>query len=432
MVIPKIFAYYGIFYSIFRKCTTYNFSIPIFSVFRHTIRTGLLCAVKVLYKPDQLTGQQNGEEGIADPSHRDIAQGHDQHDQIRQQIDPLDLPAGGMGNTHGQGIVSTGGSADAHAQSGAHTNKQCIMALILMKQIIVLFLMMGCGLAVVKLGMLKVEDSKALSVVSLYLLLPSVVIHSFDIEYTPEVMSGFLLALAAALAFHGILFVICTVLSSIFHLGAVEKCSLIYTNAGNIIMPLVAALLGEEWQIYATAFLAVQMTILFSHGQSIMEGKPGINWKKIVTNPNMIAVVAGLVLFLTPLQLPDVLADTMTSMARAVGPVSMIMLGMALADIEWKKIFTGKRVYSMVLARMVLLPLVAVFFLRTWGMMSSVPDSRSILLVTLLAAITPTASTIPQMAQLYDQDAAYASAINVMTTVVCVVTMPLMVMLYMM
>ena len=79
-------------------------------------------------------------------------------------------------------------------------------------------------------------------------------------------MSGFLLALAAALVFHGILFVICTVLSSIFHLGAVEKCSLIYTNAGNIIMPLVAALLGEEWQIYATAFLAVQMTILFSHG----------------------------------------------------------------------------------------------------------------------------------------------------------------------
>ena len=306
------------------------------------------------------------------------------------------------------------------------------MALILMKQIIVLFLMMGCGLAVVKLGMLKVEDSKALSVITLYLLLPSVVIHSFDIEYTPEVMSGFLLALAAALAFHGILFVICTVLSSIFHLGAVEKCSLIYTNAGNIIMPLVAALLGEEWQIYATAFLAVQMTILFSHGQSVMEGKPVSNWKKIVTNPNMIAVVAGLVLFLTPLQLPDVLADTMTSMARAVGPVSMIMLGMALADIEWKKIFTGKRVYGMVLARMVLLPLVAVFFLRTWGMMSSVPDSRSILLVTLLAAITPTASTIPQMAQLYDQDAAYASAINVMTTVVCVVTMPLMVMLYMM
>ena len=72
----------------------------------------------------------------------------------------------------------------------------------------------------------------------------------------------------------------------------------------------------------------------------------------------------------------------------------MIMLGMALADIEWKKLFTGKRVYGMVLARMVLLPLVAVFFLRTWGTMSSVPDSRSILLVTLLAAITPTAATI--------------------------------------
>ena len=64
-------------------------------------------------------------------------------------------------------------------------------------------------------------------------------------------------------------------------------------------------------------------------------------------------------------------------------------------------------------------------------MMSSVPDSRSILLVTLLAAITPTASTIPQMAQLYDQDAAYASAINVMTTLLAVVTMPVFVYFYM-
>ena len=101
------------------------------------------------------------------------------------------------------------------------------MALILMKQIIVLFLMMGCGLAVVKLGVLKVEDSKSLSVVSLYMLLPSVVIHSFDIDYTPEVMSGFLLALVAAVAFHVVLFIICAVLNPIFHLCPVERCSLI-------------------------------------------------------------------------------------------------------------------------------------------------------------------------------------------------------------
>ena len=55
---------------------------------------------------------------------------------------------------------------------------------------------------------------------------------------------------------------------------------------------------------------------------------------------------------------------------------------------------------------------------------------KSILLISLMAVITPSATTIVQLAQLYDQDPVYASTINVMTTLVSIITMPLMVMLY--
>ena len=61
-----------------------------------------------------------------------------------------------------------------------------------------------------------------------------------------------------------------------------------------------------------------------------------------------------------------------------------------------------------------------------------VPEGRTILLVTLLAICTPSASTLTQMAQVYGKDADYASAINVVTTLLCIVTMPLMVALYQM
>ncbi|MDF2884933.1 MAG: autotransporter, partial [Clostridiaceae bacterium] len=47
-----------------------------------------------------------------------------------------------------------------------------------------------------------------------------------------------------------------------------------------------------------------------------------------------------------------------------------------------------------------------------------------------LATITPTASSITQMAQIYGKDAEYASVINVTTTVVSIITMPVMVLLY--
>ena len=58
------------------------------------------------------------------------------------------------------------------------------------------------------------------------------------------------------------------------------------------------------------------------------------------------------------------------------------------------------------------------------------PDGDTILLVSFLATTAPSAAAIVQMAQVYGGDSAYASKINVMTTLLCILTMPLMVMLY--
>ena len=64
------------------------------------------------------------------------------------------------------------------------------------------------------------------------------------------------------------------------------------------------------------------------------------------------------------------------------------------------------------------------------GIAALVPEGRQILLVSFLATTTPTATTITQLAQVCGNDAEYASAINVVTTGLCVLTIPIMVMLY--
>jgi len=71
-------------------------------------------------------------------------------------------------------------------------------------------------------------------------------------------------------------------------------------------------------------------------------------------------------------------------------------------------------------------------FLKYSGIAGLADNGERILLVTLLATMTPSASTITQMAQVYGRDADYASAINVTTTLLCIVTMPVMIMLYQM
>ena len=158
-----------------------------------------------------------------------------------------------------------------------------MISILLAGQLAVLFLIMGCGFLLVKLHLVRSEESRTLSVITLYLIMPCVILNAFQIDYSREIRDGFLLALLAAVLIHVILFLLCRVLGKFLRFSSVEKASLIYSNAGNLIIPLVTAVLGEEWVIYASAFLCVQTIVLWTHGQSLMKESKGISWKKILS-----------------------------------------------------------------------------------------------------------------------------------------------------
>ena len=307
-----------------------------------------------------------------------------------------------------------------------------VIALLLMQQIAVLFLIMGLGFLIVKLGIVKTEDSRVLSMVTIYLVLPCVTIHAFQIEYSTKIRNGFLLAVAVAILIHVVLFVVCGILRKLLKMDEVETASLIYSNAGNLILPLVTSILGEEWVIYASGFLCVQTIIVWTHGQSLMQGQRQVNLKKIVQNINLIAILTGLVFFLCNIiHLPKIIDSMTSSLAGMIGPISMVMIGMLLAGVDWKLVFGKRRIYGIVFLKMIVVPGIITLCLKLAAPLIPMENAKTILLISLLAVIAPTAVTITQMAQLYKRDAAYASSINVFTTLVCIVTMPLMVMLYM-
>lgn len=318
-----------------------------------------------------------------------------------------------------------------------------MISLILAEKIFSLFLIMFMGYAVVHWGLLHAEDSKTLSLISLYLISPCVIISAFQVQYTPDVLHGLLLALAAAVLLHVGIIVVVNLLGHALHLDAVEKASMIYSNAGNLIIPIVTAVLGKEWVIYSSAFLSVQLFLLWSHAKSMLCGEKSFALKKVLTNINMIAILAGAALFLLHIQLPAVIEDSLDMVGSAIGPISMIILGMLMAGMtfkkilgmlmagmNFKKILGYRRLWLVTALRLVGIPLAAVALLKLSGLAHLVPDGQTILLVSLLATCTPSASTITQMAQIYGKDADYASAINVVTTLLCIFTMPLMVALY--
>ena len=304
------------------------------------------------------------------------------------------------------------------------------ITLLLIEQIIVLFLMMACGYGVVKAGVCKSSDSHILSVLCVNLITPLTIINAFQVEYSPQIRNGFLLALLSAVLIHIFLVVVVEILGKVFHLDGVEKISLAYSNAGNLIIPLVTSILGSEWVIYASAFMMVQLLFFWTHGQSTLLEETKFDLKKVITNINIIAIFVGALFFVLHIQLPSVLGTAVKNIAGMIGPISMIMLGMIFAGTDLKKIFVNKKIYLIVFLKMIVTPATIILAIKFSGMASWVANGTTILFISILATTTPSATSVTQVAQLYDRRPDYAAAINIATTVTCLVTMPLMTMLY--
>jgi predicted permease len=299
-----------------------------------------------------------------------------------------------------------------------------------MKQIGKFFFIMAMGFVLVKTRLMKVEESKSLSMVVIYLIMPCVIINAFQVEYTQSIRNGLVLALVAAVLIHVVLIILAKVLERIFHLDAVEKASIMYSNSGNLIIPIVTSVLGKEWVIYSSAFLSVQIILLWSHGRMVLCEERKIDFKKILLNINMITIFLGILLFVTRIQLPDIITETMESVSVMIGPTSMVVTGMLIGNMRFKQVFAYKRIYLITFLKMIVCPIIILLLLKYGGMVNILPDGKMILLISLLATITPSASAVTQMAQIYEKNAEYASVINVVTTIFCIITMPIMVWLY--
>lgn len=307
-----------------------------------------------------------------------------------------------------------------------------MIAFILAKKILSLFLMMAMGVILVKSKVIKVEDSRSISLISLYLITPCAIFSAFQMAYTPQILKGLILAAAAAIILHIIMIILTKLLEKPMKLDAVEKASIIYSNAGNLIIPIVTAIFGKEWVIYSAGYLSVQTILLWSHGRMTVCGEKKVDVRKIFMNINILAAVAGLVCFILGAMLPAPMLDAVDSVGTMIGPSAMIVTGMLIGSMDFQKILSYRRLWFVSVLRLIIYPLIGVAFLKFSGITGLVPEGATILMITLLAMTTPSASTVTQMAQVYGKDADYASAINVVTTLCCIFTMPLMVTLYQM
>lgn len=305
------------------------------------------------------------------------------------------------------------------------------LSLMLVEQILAMVLMAAAGFLIAKAGIITGEQSRALSKAVLYIAVPCTLVDAFQTDYDPEILGAFLVTLVIAVLIHGIFWMVCWLLDRTGRqLTPAEKVSVIYSNAGNLIIPIVLNTLGQEYVIYTCSYMVFQNFLLWTHGQRLMGGEGRLTVKKVATNPCLCAILVGMALFFLHIRLPGVLGTAVSSMGSCVGPLSMVVIGVLLAETDLKAAFSSPGIYRVVLLRLIILPLLVVALL--WGVERLWGHGR-ILLVSLLCAIGPAATMLTQMAQLYGSaESRYTSSINAVTSVLCAATMPPMIILFQM
>ena len=291
---------------------------------------------------------------------------------------------------------------------------------ILLRQIAIMALLAAVGVYLSRKGFLSPQGTKDLGAILLRVIIPCVIVKSYITEFSRERLLE--LALSAGLALIG--FILAMVISYLVSgkRRRLENFAASFCNAGFIGIPLAQAIIGEEGVFYIAASVALLNLFQWTYGVYIMaDRKDAISAKTIAKNPVVIAIVIGVVLFVSQIPVPGIVTSTLGYIAGMNTPIAMILMGTYLAKLPLKKLL-DKRAYGCVLFRLVIIP--AVILLVFWVLPVSNAD---IALAAFLAAATPVGANICVFAQQYDCDYEFSVVTVCLSTLLSVITVPLLV-----
>ena len=200
----------------------------------------------------------------------------------------------------------------------------------------------------------------------------------------------------------------------------------VFSNCGYMALPLQQAILGNDGVFYGAAFIAVFNLVNWTYGLFLMGGKETkITAKKVFINPGVIGISIGLLLFLTPLELPTLILSPVQSLAALNTPLPMLIIGYYMAKITSFSVLKDKKLVLSICLRLVFLPLCVFGILYACGLRGTLFTSM------VIAASAPTAANTVVFSAMFKRDSSLAVAQVAISTLFSILTMPLIVSLTM-
>jgi len=191
------------------------------------------------------------------------------------------------------------------------------------------------------------------------------------------------------------------------------------SNASLLGNPIVESLYGTEGVTYVAAYLLPIRVAVWTVGLMIFSGNEKGKLKKVIFHPCFIATYLGLLVMAAEFTPPYIVSRLAFTLGSCTTPFSMIVVGGILATVDFKKIITRLTVYFTFI-RLILIPLLVMGILLIFR-----PDPMISAISVILCGM-PAGVTTSILADKYGGDSDLASRIVFVSTLLSIVTIPLL------
>jgi len=304
--------------------------------------------------------------------------------------------------------------------------------MVMLQQMIVMFLMMAVGYLCYRRQILTEEVSRKVSAIVVNVANPCMILSS---ALTDQQMRGkeLLQTLAIVALMYVFLLVVAQLLPKILRIrkesrGAYAAMT-VFANIGFMGFPVLAAMYGNGALLYGAVFQIPFNILIYTYGVAVLTRRPDAGGKaeldrieilKKIFNIGVIACIAAMLIYFLRIPIPSFLQAFITNLGNLTAPLSMMIIGASLAQMPLKELFLDKKLLLFSMVKLLILP--AVWML----MVNRVAEQEILRGVCLVMMATPAGSMTAMLAQQYGGDYETASRGVALTTVLSVITMPVL------
>ena len=295
-----------------------------------------------------------------------------------------------------------------------------------LNQILVLFLLTGVGFFCRRAGILNQNSVSSLSKFLLNICIPAMIIYSMQIPFSQSIAEKSGMLIFAALCYYVIAFAVCFVTPYILRCKKEEygvfRFMTMFSNSMFMGFPILSMLFGQEAIFYAAIFNIPFTLLTYSVGIWILrsgDGGVSFSWK-LLLNAAFLSTFVGILFFVTSFSIPDPFYGALGLLSDITTPLSLVVTGGFLASLETKAIFSNVRQYFAAGIRLLIIPAL------TFAVCSLFITDPLILGITVVTAGMPAAVNTVILAEEHDARPDIAAQGVFISTLLCLLTIPLL------